>query len=105
MSEVERKILRQFAVDLKRDVIPSDVLCHLLCLSEDDCEQIQREEDRKGPRAAVSMLLDRLKKRLHQGAFKQFSTALGETGSSHLKELLENALRGKYLLNRLNIYL
>jgi hypothetical protein len=51
------------------------------------------------------MLLDRLKKRLHQGAFKQFSTALGETGSPHLKELLENALRGKYLLNRLDIYL
>ena len=98
MSEVERGILRQFAVELKRDVIPSEVLPYLLCLTEDDCEQIQREEDRKGPRAAVATLLDRVKKRLKQGAFKEFSSALGKTGCSHLQESLENAL-GKYLLH------
>ena len=97
MAEVERKILRQFAVALKRDVIPIDALPYLLCLTDDDCEQIQHKQDRDGPRAAVPVLLDKLKKRLCQGAFKEFLTALGETGCSHLKTSLENALRGKLL--------
>ncbi len=98
-AEVERRILRQFAVDLKRDVIPTDVLPYLVCLTDDDCEQIQHKQDREGARAAVPVLLDRLKKRLcHcEGAFKEFLTALGETGCSHLKTSLENALRGKLL--------
>ena len=96
-AEVERRILRAFAVDLKRDVIPIDVLPYLLCLTEDDCEQIQHKQDHDGPRAAVPVLLDKLKKRVWQGAFKEFLTALGETGCSHLKTLLENALRGKLL--------
>ena len=92
MSEVERRILRKLEVDLKRDVIPSEVLPHLLCLTDDDIEQIRCEEDRKGPRAAVTTLLDRLKKRLKQGSFKEFSTALGKSGCPHLQESLENAL-------------
>jgi hypothetical protein len=93
MLDSERLIIKQFAVDLKSDVIPSDVLPYLLCLTDDDCEQIQFKQDREGPRAAVPTLLDRLKKR--PGAFEQFLNALEETGCRHLKTSLENAVKGE----------
>ena len=95
--DIERKLLRRFAVQLKSDVIPVEVLPYLYCLTEDDYEQVQFKQDREGPRAAVLILLDRLKKRVEQGAFSEFLTALDNTGCRHLKTTLETAFQGGYL--------
>lgn len=89
----KRQIIDKFAADLKSDVIPIDILPYLLCLTDDDCEQIEHKQDREGPRAAVPTLLSKLKRRT--GAFEQFLEGLGRTGCCHLKTSLEKALSGK----------
>ena len=86
MLKNEREIIDKFTVDLISDVIPIEILPHLICLTEDDREQIERKQDREGSRAAVTTLLSRLKKR--EGAFKQFLEGLGQTGCRHLQKTL-----------------
>ena len=93
MLENERQIITKFAADLKSDVIPIDILPYLLCLTEDDCEQIENTQVQKGPRAAVPILLSKLKRR--PGAFEQFLAGLSQTGCPHLRKSLETALAGK----------
>lgn len=92
MLDNERLIIRQFDAVLRDHVFPNEVLPYLLCLTDDDCDQIKAKQRMEGPREAVSILLDRLKRR--EGSFRQFLTALEKTGCGHIKTKLENALRG-----------
>ncbi|XP_046850121.1 uncharacterized protein LOC124443679 isoform X2 [Xenia sp. Carnegie-2017] len=91
MLRSERNVIDKFAVDLKSDVLPIDLLPFLTCLTEDDREQIQCKQDREGPRSAVTILLDRLKKR--EKGFEQFLSALEDNGCKHLQKMLSQALQ------------
>lgn len=90
MLKTQKEIIDRFMSDLKCDVIPNDMLPYLLCLTEDDRESIQWKQNQEGPRAAVLVLLQRLKRR--PDSFEQFLTALKHTGCKHLKELLQTAV-------------
>lgn len=99
MLRSERNVIDKFAVDLKSDVLPIDLLPFLTCLTEDDREQIQFRQDREGPRSAVTILLDRLKKR--EKGFDQFLSALEENGCKHLQKKLSQALQSELGTNHL----
>ncbi|XP_046850334.1 uncharacterized protein LOC124443838 isoform X2 [Xenia sp. Carnegie-2017] len=70
------------------DIIPSDILSWMMCLTDEDNEVIMAEERNYGYSRAARLLLDRLKRRGAE-AFGQLVNALRENGLEHLALLID----------------
>ena len=87
MTPEERDIIRVNEPRLVQDIMPTDLLCWLLCLTDEDQEVIRAEERNYGSTRAARTLLDRLKRR--QNSFGQLVRALRENMLGHLASLLD----------------
>jgi hypothetical protein len=87
MTPEQREIIRVNEPALVSDIIPTDILSWLVCLTSDDKEVITADERNIGPTKAARTLLDRLKRR--PDAFGQLVCALRENMLRHLAELLD----------------
>lgn len=84
MEREEKDLIRRYSHKLVDDVIPVDMLPYLPCLTQSDKEKIRCEETNNGAMRATQELMDRLFRR--RNAFREFITALWETGCGHLAE-------------------
>lgn len=87
MTPEERDIIRVNEPKLVQDIMPTDLLCWLLCLTDEDQEVIMAEERNYGSTRAARTLLDRLKRR--HNSFGQLVRALRENTLGHLASLLD----------------
>lgn len=86
MDREERDLISENITQLVEDVIPIDMLPYLPCLTKSDKEKIKCEETNHGSMRAAQELIDRLVRR--RNSFREFITALCETGCRHLAEQL-----------------
>lgn len=91
MEQQERDIIQDLLNDLTRDIIASDMLPYLICLTQDDKEYILMEERNYGYRRAAILLIDRIQRR--RNGFQQLLQALIKTGCRHLVELIQQRSR------------
>lgn len=87
MTPEQKGIIRINEPQLVRDIMPTDLLCWLACLTDEDQEVIMAEERNYGPTRAARILLDRLKRR--SNSFGQLVRALRENTLGHLAALLD----------------
>ena len=87
MTPEQRDTIRINEPQLVRDIMPTDLLCWLACLTDEDKEAIMAEERNNGPTRAARILLDRLKRR--SNSFGQLVRALRENTLGHLAALLD----------------
>lgn len=87
MTPEERDTIRQNERDLVQDIIPTDLLHYLPCLTYEDREVIMAEERQRGPTSAARIFLDRLRRR--SNSYVQFVRALRDNKLYHLASLLD----------------
>ena len=93
MTPEQREIIQSNEPQLVHDIIPTDLLLYLPCLTYDDREVITVEERNQGGIKAASVLLDRLRRR-GNGAFEQLVRALRDNSLRHLALLLDPHNKG-----------
>ncbi|XP_071792993.1 uncharacterized protein [Asterias amurensis] len=88
LNEARKKRLRGNAVKFKKRVIPSQLLPHLTCLTDETKERIERKEDRLGATSAAYKLTMVIYK--NDDWFEQLIPALREIGQNKLADLLDD---------------
>ena len=87
MKPYEKELLDKRLKDIMTDIIPTELLPRLPCLTRFDQEEIQAAQSNHGPVRASMVLIDRLKRR--RDGFQQFVQALSECGSQHIALMLD----------------
>ena len=87
MAPEEREKIRMHELCLVKDIIPTDLLPWLPCLTGEDKEVILAEERQYGPTKAARVFLDRLRRRCN--SFAQLVQALRENKLQHLALILD----------------
>jgi len=88
MKPFEKQILENRLKDFMNDVIPTELLPYLACLTQSDKEEIQATEMSRGPIKATFVLVDRLTRR--DEGFQQFVRALRRCGCQHIALMLDS---------------
>ena len=87
MTPEQRVVIKVNEPALVSDIIPSDILSWLMCLTDNDKDVITAEERNSGPTKAATKLLNLLQRR--PNSFEQLVCALRENCLQHLAKLLD----------------